>query len=186
MRTRAAFTLVEVLVVIGILAVLAALTFPVFGLAKAKARETACASNLRQIWLATQLYRSENGGDGVYGSVTAMGLPNATEVRFFTDLRRQGLVCGLGNRPLDPLFGNTYYRMFQEDEGDPDPWKWSAYTTSKHDEAILMADPFHNPPDVSIELSPLRTKVGFGVTLGGNVRRVENKGDWMFRAWWHH
>ena len=44
MRTRG-FTLIELLVVIAIIAILAAILFPVFAMARAKARQTACLSN---------------------------------------------------------------------------------------------------------------------------------------------
>ena len=45
---RRAFTLIELLVVIAIIAILAAILFPVFAQAREKARQTTCASNLRQ------------------------------------------------------------------------------------------------------------------------------------------
>ena len=61
MRQRAAFTLVETLVVIAIIAVLAALLFPVFSAARAAARRTACISNLRQLGLALQMYKQDYG-----------------------------------------------------------------------------------------------------------------------------
>ncbi|MDW8050930.1 MAG: prepilin-type N-terminal cleavage/methylation domain-containing protein [Armatimonadota bacterium] len=53
---RSGFTLVELLVVVGIVAVLVALIFPVFARARAKARQTACISNLRQIGMSIEMY----------------------------------------------------------------------------------------------------------------------------------
>src|SRR6266446_4410565 len=55
-----AFTLLELLVIIGIIALLAALIFPTFGRAKESGRATACLSNLHQIGLALQLYVQDN------------------------------------------------------------------------------------------------------------------------------
>lgn len=62
MKKRNGFTLIELLVVIAIISILAAILFPVFGQARAKARATSCASNLKQIALAGIMYASDNDG----------------------------------------------------------------------------------------------------------------------------
>src|SRR5205823_6116713 len=53
------FTLIELLVVIAVIALLAALLFPVFAQAREKARQATCLSNLKQIGLATALYAED-------------------------------------------------------------------------------------------------------------------------------
>ncbi len=57
--TRFAFTLVELLVVLAIIGILAAILFPVFAQARAKARQTSCLSNLRQVGAAVQMYAQD-------------------------------------------------------------------------------------------------------------------------------
>jgi prepilin-type N-terminal cleavage/methylation domain-containing protein/prepilin-type processing-associated H-X9-DG protein len=56
---RAAFTLIEMLAVIAILAILAAFLYPVFAQAREKARRSVCLSNSRQIGIALQLYAQD-------------------------------------------------------------------------------------------------------------------------------
>lgn len=59
MTNRRGFTLVELLVVVGILAVLAAILFPVFARAREKARAAQCTSNLKQLGLAIEMYSAD-------------------------------------------------------------------------------------------------------------------------------
>ena len=58
-RPRRGFTLVELLVVIAIIAVLAAIIFPVFEKAREKGRQASCASNLRQLGSAIDMYAQD-------------------------------------------------------------------------------------------------------------------------------
>ncbi|MDR3710927.1 MAG: DUF1559 domain-containing protein [Capsulimonadaceae bacterium] len=56
---KLAFTLIELLVVIAIIAILAAILFPVFATAREKARQSTCASNLKQLGLAAVQYAQD-------------------------------------------------------------------------------------------------------------------------------
>jgi prepilin-type processing-associated H-X9-DG protein len=97
-RTQTAFMLIELPVVIAIIAVLAALLLPTLAKAKESARQTYCASNLRQIALAAVLYVDEH--DDRFPSQPSDGLP----------------VLAAGGD------GMNYYDLLLPYLGNPDAW----------------------------------------------------------------
>ncbi|NUQ00415.1 MAG: DUF1559 domain-containing protein [Armatimonadetes bacterium] len=91
MQTRRlrAFTLIELLVVIAIIAILAAILFPVFAKAREKARQSSCASNLKQQGVAAMQYvqdYDETYPGGLVGA-TGAGLGPVTNNAAFVDYR---------------------------------------------------------------------------------------------------
>ena len=75
---RSGFTLIEMLVVIAIIAILAAILFPVFSRARETARRTVCLSNLQQIGAAIAIYEGDAGGFLPTWSLGEPGRPNLT------------------------------------------------------------------------------------------------------------
>ena len=67
LSARAAFTLVELLVVIGIIAVLISILLPALNKVRSQARMTKCATNLRTISQLLGIYCSENKGSYPWG-----------------------------------------------------------------------------------------------------------------------
>ncbi len=61
------FTLVELLVVLAVIAILAALLLPALSSAKADSKRIACISNLRQIGIAVRNYSTDDAGLIPYG-----------------------------------------------------------------------------------------------------------------------
>jgi prepilin-type N-terminal cleavage/methylation domain-containing protein len=74
--TERGFTLIELLVVIAIIAILASILFPVFSSARAKGRQAACISNVKQLVLAIHMYAQDYDEMFPYSTVPATGGAN--------------------------------------------------------------------------------------------------------------
>jgi prepilin-type N-terminal cleavage/methylation domain-containing protein len=120
LRSDCAFTLIELLTVIAIIAVLVALLIPALSGAKERARRANCQNNVRQFLLAVHLYAGENR-EGVPVGVSENFNPEDSHTPVISSVTRSNLLFYGGSRRvlecpgLGPPFNQPdgwYYRDY--------------------------------------------------------------------------
>ena len=179
MKTKFGFSLVEVIVVVAIVIVVAAISYPVFARVKEKSLEAKSISNMRQLYLAIEMYRAEY--DGIpYGSMEAMGLPDSPTERWLGSS-----VAGL-RPPMNPKSTYLYYPVATEfDQRSP---TWEVYVIEHTSSTVLLADVHFNPLEPkgtypSYQMNPDVEKYLIGITLGGSIRKKRASGS-LVMQWW--
>lgn len=166
------FTLTEVMVVITIVAIVAAIIYPVIVNVKKGAEETKCTSNLHQISLAVFQYQHDFGGDGVFGDANAMGLPPSPDVLTgYEQLAKDLWKCrGAG------MAGMPYSLYCYMAADDPDTkGTWTGYASAQQSQAVLFAD-FNHRNEGEPWGAAYLNKFALGLHLDGHVSRKVGHG----------
>jgi prepilin-type N-terminal cleavage/methylation domain-containing protein len=158
---RQAFTLIELLVVIGVIALLMGLLMPTIAGALDRARETMCASNQKQLALASFSYAGDHDGrlpnnkewvsfSGVTDWYHPDGITNGTLFPYVKDLRVY--LCPTFYRIVRPFqpgatrsYGVNYRVALKSDTGDGPQWHVEGLGGVLHPGARVFIDE-EDPP----------------------------------------
>lgn len=189
-RKNLGLSLIEILVVVTIILILVAISYPVFMRAKERTGEVVTKSNLHQLWIAMAVYRTEHDGDGYYGHHTLMGLPNTWDVDrgFSFGLPQEVWRSGCLNHPNvgDPKYwsgkkGWIHYLVY-DDELSYKP-KFEEFARRQQEHLIVFQD--LNCNDKKILLAdPATKKRNIGVALNGTLRTKTSTGVPTYLDWW--
>lgn len=193
MRDKHGFTMIEMLGVLAIISVLAAITYPAMAASLLSAKVTSAGQRLRQIHLITMLYQADQEGRAEYGNPEDMGLP--WDVDRVTNTAPYGTVsithkllsqiepdrlrrspCGF-NPTAHALEGIHYMPRLVPD------WLWGSKELGQN--VVLWVDPNCNPAstDLANQYAGVRA---IGVTLGGQLLDQRNDHEYYFSQLFFH
>lgn len=172
MRASRAFTMIELLVAIGILAVLAAIASPVLIQARESAKVQASISRLKQLHMAVTLYRQDWEGAGAGSMASSLGLPDSRHVyTTYFGLGKSFFVspCGYKRSIEGNLMQLSYqYGIEHGKTGDE--------SLMKYGENHLLFVDAHCNPEGTLWGAPHTLKRGLCVLLSGQTKNLFKRG----------
>lgn len=203
MRTRA-FTLIEILVVIAVIALLVGILLPALGGARRAAQSVKCLSNTRQLTTAHTLYINDFEGRFIDAGLDHGGLGDLGKAWPFT-LREYASGPLVLRSPLDRsrfwpesdggihpgLPFTTAASLLSDDDPSNDPAsaslaRWTSYglnnyvTTSKHPPASIMRQKSYDAlhliprPHATVHFLPMTTGDNDPITSSGTFARADH------------
>lgn len=176
--TRRGITLIEVLIVIAVLIIVAAITVPVYSKAKMSGKFSAAITNLKQVHAAYMLYREDYGGaTDAYGSAAVMRFPHIMDVWWESALEPYGFSDDMKNSicpridPGLPTSPSGYITFGPSNTG-----LWPDRVQLYRERHYIAFDENCNTSGVNLA-NPYTSKRSIAVLLNGSVRNVWNTGD---------
>jgi len=177
-KRSSAFTLTEIIVVIAILIILAAIASPYMAKAKRSAQIQSSLSRLKQVYLAVKLYQMDSDGHVMYGRREEMGLPSRHDINHWMFARSTSkyptsmFLSACGGHPSDTTIGFTYWFGGSDSANE----LWAKYVTLYQEGMILVSDLNCTDPDNDI-YNPYDETRALGVLLSGQLINRVRTGD---------
>jgi prepilin-type N-terminal cleavage/methylation domain-containing protein len=171
---RSGFTIVEVLCVFVILSIMGAILAPVLARSIHSSQETTALQRLKQLHIAFMLYRTDNDGEGKYGTAPEMGLPSYAQYKsggyraVWANDELWKPACGIHPSLQDqklPLF------VYPPDESEAS----AAYYRRNGDNSILLLDENCTAHDTPLS-SAFDIKRVVGIRLNGAAKIISTRG----------
>ncbi len=191
-ESDAGFTLLELLVTVGIIGLLAAILLPAIQQSRAATRRTVCQSNLRQWGLAVRLYadahkgRLPYRGQGIQPTTSLGGmddwfnaLAEFAESRPYIELVNANQKPKAGDASIWVCPEAVRIEDLRGDELDPatakkiDPTTFFAYGMN-----MALSTPYMGRPDHIDRVGPLQTMVFMADGLGPYCSVIPHKNDY--------
>jgi prepilin-type N-terminal cleavage/methylation domain-containing protein len=176
-----AFSLIELLTVISIIAIVAAISYPVFTKVKLASLESMSKHQMKQIHIATLLYQSVNDGDGNFGDTRVMGLPDVAwpVIKEFDTLRPP-----LAPHPVTYDVGQVYVTLWASPDVDKLGTSWEKYAREFGDNSVMVIDPFNNDRSLPLLGGNYIIRKIFSVRWHGGLVITKTTGFWADRSFW--
>jgi len=170
---RKGLTLMELLIVIGIVAVLIGIACIGLSSLRERTKQIQCMSNLKQVWIALQAYREDYDGidpDGSSKEYWELGLPPDIFLLFTTGYIKDAQVIHCPNDPFDAVF--SYWQGWWLDH-EHGKMKFSEWITKQNTSFAVVLDGYH---DYNLRfLRPWEARDGrffmLWATLDGAIRK---------------
>ncbi len=188
-RKARAFTLTEVMVVIAIIGVVAAITFPVVSSMKNSAKITQTLQNLKSLHAGAMLYQADYHG-ALAGTIEEMGLPDSfgtTRPLPYNGGYIKPWYAGIKS-PFRSAPNNDYSTFMIPAKHDGLKPTWSECTKARGDACIMYWDRFEPGRDSYtgywiVDVGHARKRL-HGIALAGNIVTRDDKGDPYSQSWW--
>ncbi len=170
------FTLIEILTVVGIVAVLSALGFALIEPSKRSGKIVVTLGRLHQCQLAVALYTADTGVEGLPDLMDFVN--GTTHGKTFYGVGEEMTTSACG---LHPESSGPHFTIFLDSSEPAGNGRIAGESGTKS--PVLFADENCNEPDVHIR-SDYVTKLGLGVLFDGSLLRRRHQGSVGSRRFW--